>query len=60
MNDKNNRKSFTKFVNEKERILLNENYEKFVVMFRRYYRTGQLLTFRQWLNIVGELLDTLV
>ncbi len=60
MKQQKKRKSFSDFVNDEELTLLNENYEKFIVMFRRYYRTGQLLTFRQWLNIVGELLDTLV
>ena len=60
MQQQKNKKSFTEFVNEDELTLLNENYEKFVVMFRRYYRTGKLLTFREWINIVGELLDTLV
>ena len=60
MQQQKNKKSFTEFVNDDELTLLNENYEKFVVMFRRYYRTGKLLTFREWINIVGELLDTLV
>jgi len=60
MKDKKPSKSFRNFVNAQERQLLNENYEKFVVKFRRYYRTGQKQTFRQWLNIVGELLDELV
>ena len=60
MKEKKPSKSFRNFVNAQERQLLNENYEKFVVKFRRYYRTGQLLTFREWINIVGDLLDTLV
>ena len=60
-----NKKLFKEFVEWKtitddELILLSENYEKFIVKFRRYYRTGQKQTFRQWLNIVGELLDELV
>jgi len=60
MTKTNETKSYKDFVNDEEIALLNENYEKFVVMFRRYYRTGKLLTFREWINIVGDLLDTLV
>ena len=60
MTQTNETKSYKDFVNDEEIALLNENYEKFVVMFRRYYRTGKLLTFREWINIVGDLLDTLV
>ena len=60
MVQQNDKKSFKEFVNADELNLLSENYENFIIKFRRYYRTGQKQTFRQWLNIVGELLDELV
>tara|TARA_X000000368_G_scaffold92464_1_gene70630 strand:- start:229 stop:411 length:183 start_codon:yes stop_codon:yes gene_type:complete len=60
MVQQNDKKSFKEFVNADELNLLSENYENFILKFRRYYRTGQKQTFRQWLNIVGELLDELV
>ena len=60
MIQQNDKKSFKEFVNDDELKLLSENYENFILKFRRYYRTGQKQTFRQWLNIVGELLDELV
>ena len=60
MVQQNDKKSFKEFVNDDELKLLSENYENFILKFRRYYRTGQKQTFRQWLNIVGELLDELV
>ena len=60
MNENKGRKSFDKFFNEKEFQLLIENYSQFITKFRRYYTSGQRYTFREWLNIVGELLDTLV
>ena len=60
MVQQNDKKSFKEFVNDDELNLLSENYENFILKFRRYYRTGQKQTFRQWLNIVGELLDELV
>jgi len=60
MNKPDSRKTYSEFLNADELNLLSENYEKFIVKFRRYYRTGRLLTFRQWLNVVGELLDELV
>ena len=60
MNKTKSRKTYNEFVNDDELNLLNENYEKFIVKFRRHYRTGTLLTFRQWLNVVGDLLDEIV
>ena len=60
MVQQNDKKSFKEVVNDDELKLLSENYENFILKFRRYYRTGQKQTFRQWLNIVGELLDELV
>ena len=60
MNKSNSRKTYNEFINDDELNLLNENYEKFIVKFRRHYRTGKLLTFRQWLNVVGDLLDEIV
>jgi len=36
---------------------LDENIEKFLLQFRREFRKGRLLTFKQWIKIVDELLD---
>ena len=60
MTSSKNKKTYSEFVNAEELNLLAENYEKFNLKFKRYYRTGQKLTFREWLNKVGELLDDLI
>ena len=38
---------------------INEDINSFTNMFRQTYRSGKMLTFRQWCDKIEELLDTL-
>ena len=37
--------------------VVTESLEEFVLRFRRYYRSGDRKTFREWLGAVSDLLD---
>lgn len=39
--------------------LLVENHEKFIREFRRHYQRREVMTFRNWLRVVGEMIDEL-
>ena len=39
--------------------LLVENHEKFIREFRRHYQRREVMTFRNWLRVVGDMIDEL-
>ena len=44
-------------VNPMKKEQLDEGIEKFLIKTRTQLRNGQLMTFKQWMSIVGNLLD---
>ena len=39
--------------------LLEEDFNKFVSLFRKYYYSGKMMRFREWLEVIDDLVDTL-
>ena len=46
-------------VNPMKKEQLDESIEKFLMKTRIQFRKGELMTFKQWMSIVGNLLDEL-
>ena len=42
-----------------QRSQLTENQDQFVRTFRRFYRRSDRKTFREWLQVVADMLDEL-
>ena len=38
---------------------LNEDINQFVLKFKKYYREGKVMSFKNWLKVMEELLDEL-
>ena len=38
---------------------LNEDINQFVLKFKKYYREGKLMSFKNWIKVMDELLDDL-
>ena len=39
--------------------LLEEDFSKFMSMFRKYYYSGKMMRFRDWLEIMEDMIDAL-
>jgi hypothetical protein len=39
--------------------ILEEDFNKFISAFRKYYTNGKTMTFRNWLEVMDALIDTL-
>lgn len=39
--------------------LLEEDFNKFVSVFRKYYYSGKMMRFRDWMEVVDDLVDAL-
>jgi hypothetical protein len=39
--------------------ILEEDFNKFISMFRKYHSSGRLMRFREWLDIMDNLIDQL-
>jgi len=49
-------KDFKSFQNT---TLLNEDINQFILKFKKYYREGKVMSFKNWLKVMDELLDEL-
>lgn len=39
--------------------ILEEDFNKFISVFRKYYYSGKMMRFRDWLEVVDDLIDVL-
>ena len=39
--------------------LIEEDFNKFASIFRKYYYSGKMMRFRDWLEVIGDLIDVI-